>query len=65
MGTLIDLTKPIWRVGGKIPDGRRMTCFVNAANEIDAQALATLEGMISFEPDRTFEIDVETGLRKK
>lgn len=65
MGNLLDLTKPVWRVGGKIPDGRRMTCFVNAANETDAQALAAREGMFSFESDRTFEIDVETGWRKK
>lgn len=62
MGTLIDTTKPVYRVSGFIPDGRRMTCFVNANSRDQAYDLAKAEGLISV--DRMWEIDVETGLRK-
>lgn len=61
--SLLDLSKPVYRVSGKIPDGRRMTCFVNATNENEAFALSIKEGMISLE--KAWEIDAETGLRKE
>lgn len=62
MSTLIDTTKPVWRVSGFIPDGRRMTCFVNANDESWARDFGKLQGLVSV--DKVWEIDVETGLRK-
>lgn len=60
--TTIDMTRPVWNVRGKIPDGRYMTCFVNADNEKQAAELGMKEGIVNIE--RCVEIDPETGLRK-
>ena len=47
MATNLDPARPIWRVSGRIPqpDGRRMTCFVNAELETDAVDSAKAEGI--------------------
>lgn len=45
--TTVDPSKGVWRVMGHLPapDGRRMTCFVNANDEQEALALGRLEGL--------------------
>lgn len=62
MATLIDLTKPIYKVKGHIPDGRYMICFVNANSEDEATKLGKDEGLIDIVS--VYEIDPDTGLKK-
>jgi hypothetical protein len=48
---MIDTSRPVWRVIGHLPDGRRMTVFVNAelSGSETARDLALDEGLQSIE----------------
>jgi hypothetical protein len=61
----IDLSKPVWKVKGKLsdPDGRGYTCIVNATNKAEALELAR-QDMKAAIFEEAWEIDVVTGQRK-
>lgn len=49
--TMIDKSKPVWRVVGRLPqpDGRRMTVFCNATTAQEAGVVGRAEGMDTVE----------------
>jgi len=47
--TTIDSNKTIWRVNGRIKDGRRQTTFVNAIDKATAYQNSKSQGFTYFE----------------
>lgn len=57
--TQVDMSKGVWRVSGRLPepDGRRMTCFVDAEDEAEAARKGLAEGMATIESAKYYSLE--------